>query len=418
MRILRRLAGGGLRANADFRRFWLTNVVTTFGHQISNLALPLTAVLLLHATPAQMGTMVALQVAPFAFFALPAGVWLDRRAKYPILLWSELAAAAVLLSVPAAWWLGVLGMGWMYAVAFLMGLWSVVAGGAGQIFLTHLVGRDRLTDAYSNFAATDSIARLVGPGAGGVLVQWLTAPFAILATAGGYLISFFALRGVRSHDADPPPVATHPLRDMWEGLVFIRRHALLWTLAWGIGVWQLLFYGFLALNVLYATRELHMSPGTLGIMQMLGGIGVLLSSQLLKPLTRRYGPGGTIVTGLVGTAAAWLALPFIPATLLGSSLLPALAYGLVVLVFDCSAMLLLIPYIALRQKVTPDAFLGRMTSTMRFLTVAAAPLGGLGAGWIAEHFGVRAGLGVVAAAGVALSLAVIVATPIRHVRER
>jgi MFS family permease len=414
---VRRFTRGALVSNPDFRRFWVTTVLSTFGHQITNLALPLTAVLLLHATPAQMGTLVALQVAPFALLSLPVGVWLDRRTKYPILLWSYFLFAFVLASVPVAWWLGALSMKWLYVVGFLTGTWSVIGGGAQQVFLTHLVGREHLIDAHSNFATTDSIARLLGPGVGGLLVQLLTAPFAILTEAIGFLSSAWILRGIRTRDACPAPSETHPVREMVEGLKFIRHHQVLWTLAWGIGVWQLLFNGYNALTVLFATRELHMEPGTLGTMQMLGGLGVLLSSQAMKPMSRRFGTGVTILIGLIGTTLAWILMPCIPAMLLGSHLLTALAYGAVIFLFDCSAMLLLMPYIALRQKVTPDEFLGRMTSTMRFLTVAAAPAGGLSAGWIAEHFGVRIGIAAIAACSAVLSVLLLGASQLRHVRN-
>jgi len=414
---LRRLTAGTLASNPDFRRFWLMNVLSTFGHQITSLALPLTAVLLLHATPSQMGLLVALQVAPFAFLSLPVGVWLDRRAKFPILFWSHFLFVFVLASVPVAWWCGLLTMTWLYVIGFLIGTVSVVGGAASQVFLTHLVGREHLIDAHSNFAATDSVARLLGPGIGGLLVQWLTAPFALLADAVGFLVSSWSLWRIRTRDADPPPTETHPVRDMLDGLLFIRRHDVLWTLAWGIGIWQLLFNGYNALSVLFATRELHMSPGTLGMMQMVGGFGVLLSSQAMKPLSRRFGTGAVILIGLVGTTAAWLLLPCIPAALLGSAHASALVYGAVIFLFDCSVMLLLMPYVALRQKVTPDEFLGRMTSTMRFLTVAAAPVGGLGAGWIAEHFGVRIGLIAIAACSVALTVFLLAATRLRHVKD-
>ena len=126
----------------------------------------------------------------------------------------------------------------------------------------------------------------------------------------------------------------------------------------------------------------------------------------------------TILIGQGGTTCAWLLLPLIPAALFGSPLASALAYGAVMFVLDCSTMMLLMPYIVLRQKVTPDEFLGRMTATMRFLTVAAAPLGALGAGWIAEHFGVRSGLMAIAGGGVMLTLMLLTASPLRHVRDR
>jgi MFS family permease len=404
-------------SNRDFRRLWFSSVLNTFGREVSNLAIPLTAILLLHATPSQMGALVALEMTPFALFSLPVGVWLDRRAKYPIMLWNEFLFPFVLVSVPIAWWLGLLTMTWMYVVAFMTGIGFVVGGSAQQVYVTHLVGREHLIDAHSKLGATDSIARLVGPGIGGMLVHVLTAPFAVLIDAVGFVISWRNLSRIRNRDARPAPTDAHPLRDMLDGLLLIWRHPVLWPLAWGIGIWQFLFNGYMALNVLFATRELQMSPGLLGMMQMMGGFGALLSSMAMTRLNDRFGTGVTILIGLVGTTLAWSALPCIPTALFGSSALSALCYGAVMFLFDCSGMLLLMPYIALRQKVTPDEFLGRMTATMRFLTVAAAPLGAFGSGWIAENMGIRTGLAVIAGCCIGLSILLLFGSPLRHIRD-
>jgi MFS family permease len=404
-------------SNLDFRRLWFSSVLNTFGREVSNLAIPLTAILLLHATPSQMGALVALEMTPFALFSLPVGVWLDRRAKYPIMLWNEFLFPFVLVSVPIAWWLGALTMTWMYVVAFMTGIGFVIGGSAQQVYVTHLVGREHLIDAHSKLGATDSIARLVGPGIGGMLVHVLTAPFAVLIDAVGFVISWRNLARIRNRDARPAPSDAHPLRDMLDGLLLIWRHPVLWPLAWGIGIWQFLFNGYMALNVLFATRELQMSPGLLGMMQMMGGLGALLSSMAMTRLNDRFGTGVTILIGLVGTTLAWSALPCIPTALFGSSALSALCYGAVMFLFDCSGMLLLMPYIALRQKVTPDEFLGRMTATMRFLTVAAAPLGAFGSGWIAEHMGIRTGLAVIAGCCIGLSILLLFGSPLRHIRD-
>jgi MFS family permease len=404
-------------SNRDFRRLWFSSVLNTFGREVSNLAIPLTAILLLHATPSQMGALVALEMTPFALFSLPVGVWLDRRAKYPIMLWNEFLFPFVLVSVPIAWWLGLLTMTWMYVVAFMTGIGFVVGGSAQQVYVTHLVGREHLIDAHSKLGATDSIARLVGPGIGGMLVHVLTAPFAVLIDAVGFVISWRNLSRIRNRDARPAPTDAHPLRDMLDGLLLIWRHPVLWPLAWGIGIWQFLFNGYMALNVLFATRELQMSPGLLGMMQMMGGFGALLSSMAMTRLNDRFGTGVTILIGLVGTTLAWSALPCIPTALFGSSALSALCYGAVMFLFDCSGMLLLMPYIALRQKVTPDEFLGRMTATMRFLTVAAAPLGAFGSGWIAENMGIRTGLAVIAGCCIGLSILLLFGSPLRYIRD-
>ncbi|MBA5690454.1 MFS transporter [Duganella sp. LX47W] len=402
--------------NADFRRYWFSSVLNGFGGQVSGLALPLCAVLLLHATPAQMGILVAAQAVPFALFALPAGVILDRNSKFPILLLSESIQAISLASIPAAYWMGALSIHWMYANAFVLGTCSVVGGGAEQIFLTYLTGREGLIDAQSKLTATDSASRVLAPGIAGILIQWLTAPFAVLLNAIGFVVSVFNLRRISVRDPRPAPSDKHPLRDIHDGLKFIWGQPLLRTLAWATGCWHWLFYGYTALVILFATRELGMTPGMLGTTQMVGGLGVFASSQLLKPLNRRFGPGRTILVGVAATVLGFVLTPIIPAELLGSRTASAIAYAVLVFFFDCGVMLFFMPYMALRQRVTPDEFLGRMTSTMRFLTVATAPVGAMLAGAVAEHYSIRTGLTCVAAGGVLLTIALLLSKPIRAVR--
>ena len=411
-----KLGSDALLRNVDFRRYWFSSVLNGFGGQVSALALPLCAVILLHATPAQMGTLVAAQAIPFGLFALPAGVLLDRRRKLPIMLASESIQGLTLASIAVAYWFGVLSIHWMYCTAFVLGTCSVIGGGADQIFLTFLIGREALIEAQSKMAATDSASRLIAPGVAGLLIQWLTAPFAVLLNAFGFAISVFNLSRVSVRDPLPAPSDKHPLRDIRDGLAFIWSQPLLRALAWGAGCWHLLFYGYAALGILFATRELGMTPGTLGAAQMLGGIGVFAASQLLKPLNRRFGAGITILIGTASTTLGFVAMPLIPPALFGSHFASAVAYAGLAFFFDCGVMLFFMPYLALRQKVTPDEFLGRMISTMRFLTVATAPLGALAAGYIAEHYSIRTGLACVAAGGVALTTAMIMAKPLRSVR--
>jgi hypothetical protein len=390
--------------------------LNSFGAQISSLALPLCAVLLLHASPSQMGILVALQAVPYALFSLPVGVFLDRSSKLPIMLCGEISSGLALSSIAIAYWCGWLSMGWLYAVGFILGTVSVVGGGAEQIFLTYLVGREGLIDAQTKFATTDSVSRLVGPGIAGILVQLLTAPVAVLVTAAGYLVSVLNLRTIGKRDPRPAPSDKHPLQEIREGLVFVWNHPLLRPLAWGAGFWHILFYGYAALSLLFATRIVGMTPGMIGMTQTLGGLGVFLSSMLLKPLTRRFGPGGTILIGLGATALGFTVAASIPPTILGSANLSALAYGVLSFFFDCGVMLFFMPYMSLRQKVTPDAFLGRMISTMRFLTVAMAPIGAMLAGALAEHFGIRSALACIAGGGIVLTASMIWLSPLRSVR--
>lgn len=361
-----------------------------------------------------MGMLAAAAALPYALLALPAGVILDRNRKLPILLASKAIQALSLASIPLAWWLGLLTVQWMYGASFISGACGVVGGGAEVVFLTNLIGRDKLTDAQSKFTATDSAARLLAPGFAGVLIQWLSAPYAVLLNAIGFLVSIALLRKLKANDPKPPPSTKHPLRDIHDGFLFIWNQPLLRTLAWASGCWHMLFYGFAALHVIFATRELGMSAGMLGVAQMIGGIGVLASSLLLKPLSRRYGPIGTMLVGMGLCAFAYTVTPLIPANLFGHPLASASACAAMSFFLDCGVMLFLMPYTTMRQKVTPDEYLGRIISTMRFLTVATAPLGALAAGYLGEHFSVRTGLACVAAGGVTLALYLSLSPAMRH----
>jgi MFS family permease len=401
----------------DFRRFWFSSILTNFGAQITMLALPICAALLLHATPAQMGTLAAAGSLPFLLFGLPTGVLLERSRRLPVMLASDAMVALSLASVPLAWWMGWLSIHWVYAVQFMLGVGYVVGGGAEQVFLTFLVGREGLIDAQAKFGATESASRLLGPGIAGLLVQALGAPIAILCNVAAFAVSLRNLRRIRKPEPAPQPPQSHALRDMLDGLVFVWRHPTLRLLAWVAGCWHLLFYGYSALYVLFATRVLGMAPGVMGTAQMLGGVGVFVASMLLKPLTTRFGSGGTTVIGLCASALGFVLMPAIPRGLFGSPAASAAAYAMVVFLLDCGALLFFLPYLALRQRVTPDAFLGRMTSTMRFLTVATAPLGAAGAGMLGERFGVRGGLGFVAAGALLLTLGTLLFTRLRHVRD-
>ena len=366
--------------------------------------MPLCSVLLLNVSPMQAGLGALIAGLPHIVLSLPAGVFLDRNRKLPILLASKAMQGLSLASIPLAWWLGILTIPWMYAVGFVGSLSAVMGGGAEQVFLTNLIGRDRLSDAQSKFAVTDSAARLVAPGIAGMLIQWLTAPFAVLVNASGFAASILMLRKLKANDPKPPRSDKHPLRDIQDGFRFIWSQPLLRTLALTSACWHMLFYGYAAIQLIFATRVLGMSAGMLGVAQTIGGIGVLLSSMLLKPLIKRRGPTGAMVIGIALTAFAFCAMPMIPAGLFGHPLASASACAALSLFMDCGVMLFLMPYSALRQKVTPDEYLGRMISTMRFLTVAIAPLGSMVTGHIGEHFGVRTGLACVGACSIVLTL--------------
>lgn len=414
--VANKISNDPLLASTAFRRYWLSSVFNSFGAQIGSLAVPLCAALLLNATPGQMGLLLTCQALPFTLFSLPAGVWLDRRRKLPVLVTCQVIQGLLVAGMPFAWWLDILSMPWLYATVLAFQTCNVLGGGAEQIFVTLLVGRERLLDAQAKFTMSDSVSRLFAPGLAGLLIQWLTAPYALLFNAATFIFSVWNLKRASVTEPEPVPSGKHPLRDIHDGFIFVWSNPLLRTMAWVTGIWFILSYGYSSLQVLLATRELGMSPGMLGAAQTLGGIGVFVSSRLMQPLNTKLGPGKTILAGMCGTILGWVLMPAIPASLFGLQWASTVAYAALVFVYDCSVMLFIIPYMALRAKVTPDEYMGRMIATMRFLTVATAPLGAMAAGYLADRHGVRAGMACVGACGVLLAAAMIASPHIRSVR--
>ena len=401
----------GLWHVADFRRLWLSLTITSFGAQITNLALPLTAALLLHATPLQMGILVALEALPFALVSLHAGVMLDRVRKLPVVIASDLSRGAALLVIPICAWRGVLSVDVLYAVGFFCGVQNVVGGAAYQVLIAQMAGRDRLVEANAKITLGETSSALIGPGIAGGLIQLLTAPFAIAIDACGFLASALMLRRMRvPHDVPPPRIARQSMgTEIREGLALVFRNETLRALALVAAAWQVLHHMQVAVLILFATRELGLSAGAIGIAYMAGGLGCVIAASSAERLSHRFGVGATIVYGLLLTAFGWQAFGLIR----GSTATATLLLGAGMLLFDFGAVLYAINYLALRQALTPDRLLGRMTATMRFLAVAAAPLGSLAGGALATVIGLRHTLWVVGSLGIVLCLVAMRWSPVR-----
>jgi MFS family permease len=403
----------GLWLSASFRRLWLSLTVTSFGAQITNLALPLTAALLLNATPMQMGILVALETLPFALFSLHAGVLLDRVRKLPVIIAADVGRGIALLAIPVAAWFGVLSMEVLFAVGFLCGMQNVVGGAAYQVLLAQMAGRKRLVEANAKVTLGETSAALIGPGIAGGLIHVLTAPFAIALDAMTFFASALMLRRIRA----PNDVARHGAnggvwREIGEGLKLVWGNRTLWGLAWLAGIWQFLHHMQVAVLILFATRELGLSAGAIGLAFVFGGAGCVLASASAERLSARFGIGPVIVHGLILSAFGWQAYGLIG----GPPWLAGLLLGMAMLVFDFGAILYAINYLSLRQAITPDRLLGRMTATMRFVTVASAPIGSLVGGALASQIGLRSTLLVVGVLGLLLSAAAVLWSPVRRHR--
>lgn len=406
---------GKLWRSRDFRTLWISLTITHFGGQVTFLALPLTAALMLNATPLEMGILTAVEALPYTLFGLFTGVLVDRSRKLPLIIMADVGRGLALLAIPLAAWLGFLSMPVLYVAGFLVGLGGIIGWAAYQVFMTERVGRANLVEANSRIALSDSSAQLIGPGLAGIFIHWLTAPFAILLDAIAFFTSAWMLKSIKPLPSDAPKVVdkdTTVWKDAKEGLRLIRDNPVLRSLAWGLAIWQFLKHMYLAIVILFAARDLALSPGSIGAIWMLGGVGFLIASFWIQNANRRFGVGRVMLGGVLSTGVAWLIIACLsPGSWAG------LGLAIAVFVLDLGAMLFFINYLTLRQSVTPDHLLGRVTSTMIFLSIACAPLGSLTGGALAEAFGLRIPIAVSGIGTLLLTLALAKISPLPSMRE-
>jgi MFS family permease len=409
-----RLPEGDLWRDRSYLRLWSSILTASFGYQILMLALPLTAAVLLEATPTQMGLLTAIELLPFLLLSLPSGVWLDRVRKLPVYIWGEIAVALAAASVPLAWWLGALTMQWLYVVGFVLGTVHTVSGSAAQIVLTQVVARERLVEAHAKNVLASSGAEVVGPGLAGLLVKLLGAPVTLLVNAVLLVGSAAILRGMRVHerrDAAAPGAAAF-WRDLLTGLRFVGAQRLLVALAVLMGGWQMAHYAAITVQILFATRTLGLSEHEVGLAYTGVGMGTLFGSVVGRHVSQRIGPGPCLIVGYAITGTGWLVVAATPAGPLGVA-----AFASMMALFAAGAIFIFINFLALRQAVTPEPLLGRMTSTMRWLTLLPAGPGALLGGWLGEHVGLRSALLFSAGVSLALALAAWRVPLIRELRQ-
>jgi len=399
-------------ATLSYRRLWLSVLTSCFGTHIGSLALSLTSAMLLHATPSQIGILGAMGTAPFILFSVPAGVWLDRVRKLPVYIAGELVMAVTLASVALALSLDYLTMGYLYGVTFIGGCVSVISGTAGQIVLTQVVPREQLVEAHSKNNLAASLAEITGPGTAGIMIKLFGATVALWCNGVLLLFSVMLLRGIDVVEAPPDKCETHFWRNMKEGVSFVLGHRLLMTIAVVVGLWQICQTCAMVVQVLFATRDLGLNEYQYGLCFSVAALGTVAASTLGHRLSRRIGPGPAMISGMALSGLGWLQLALAPADAWG-----VVAFIVMLLSFSASSVLLFSNMLAVRQAITPEALLGRMTGTMRFMTLLPAGPGALLGGFLGEHFGLRSAIGLGGCGALLLAFVVWRYTLIRHVKK-
>src|SRR6266545_2038985 len=372
---------GGLWRHADFLKLWSAQTVSQFGTQISQVALPLVAVIVLDASAFQVAALGTVEFLPFLLFTLPAGVWVDRLPRRPILVIADFGRAAALGSIP-------------------------VAAATG-----HLT-RAQLVDDNSKLEVSRSVAQIGGPGFGGLLVRAFSAPYAVLADAASYLWSAGFVFAIRRKEVVPERTSESPSlrRELIDGVRYLLGHRYWRGISMSTATFNFFNNVAFAILIVYLVRRLHMSPLTIGITFSLASAGALLAAFFAGKIGTRLGIGRTILVATIIDGAPLVLVPLAPRSLAIPFIVVAFAlveFGVVL--YNVSA-------ISLTQALTPERLLGRVNASRRFIVWGTIPLGSFVSGALASSIGLRPTM-FIGAIGCTLAAIPIALSPVRHVKE-
>lgn len=403
----------GRREARNFAKLWASLSISLTGSEVTTLALPLIAAVTLQASAWQMGVLAAIGQLPHLICSLPAGELVDRVRRRPLLVLSDLGSAAVLLSLPASIPFGGPTFAHLCVAAFGVGTFYLLSNVAHYAYVPTLVDRANLTKYNARLQISHSASEAAGPGLAGLIIQVLSAPIAVLVDAVSFLFSA-ALLGAIRHDEPTPARSEEEGRDSpLAGIRLVLRHPLLRPIVLTGPIWVFFESAALAIYVLYAVRNLHLSAGVIGLVAAAGGLGALPGAALAGWAGRRFGVGPTIIVGWFLAASTMLAVPLASGPLVLIALVLAMAKALGGLVGTVAN----VHQWTLRQAVTPDDVGGRVTAAARFLVYGSGSIGGLFGGLLGDLVGLRTTL-VVCALGCMVAPVCELLSPIRGLREQ
>lgn len=394
-----------LFSSRDFRLLLAGQTTSQLGTQIAGVAMPLLAVGVLAATPFEVGLLGAASTIAFALIGLPAGAWLDRRHRRPVLIASDVVRALALLTIPVAWWFGVLTMAQLLVVALVAGFARVLFDVGYQSYLPSVIGRDRVLAGNSAMELARTGGQIAGPGLGGILVSLLGAATVLLAQAIAFAVSAVTLAAIRVREepVDPDAHAGPMWRRVAEGVRFVVGHPVLRATAIASAASNLSFAIASAVTIVFLARDLRTPEWAIGILLALAGLGAMAASVIAPRLARRIGSARIVWVSLAVTG---------PLTLLVALGTPG--WGLVVVLAGMFAgelgqIVYAISNVSLRQRICPDRILARVNATMGFAIMGLFPLGAVVGGVLGETIGVRATLVVAGVVVLAAPVALFVA---------
>jgi MFS family permease len=408
----------GLWRHPDFLKLWGGQTVSVFGSQISQLAVPTVAILVLKATPFQVGLLGALQFLAFPTLGLLAGVWVDRLYRRPVLILCDVARALALATIPIAYVMGGLTMEVLYAVALVAGVATVFFDVAYQSYLPALIDRQDLVEGNTKLEISRSSAQIAGPPLTGALIQILQPAWAVLLDAISFVISAVSIGAIGKPEPVPQPGTMAGKRGFWaemgEGLRVVLGSPILRMISASTATSNLGSNIGGAVVLIFVYRQLHFSPALAGVVFGLASVGWLLGTMLAARTARRLKLGPTLVVAMAGGGLVGFAVPL-------AGLLPLiLAPGLLVAAWFVQAAMIPIYNInqlSLRQAIVTDRVQGRMNATVRTIVWGTIPVGSFLGGVLGSAIGVWQTL-VVGAAVSSLAVFWLLAKPVRSLREQ
>lgn len=398
--------------NTNFMKFWMGESISLFGSQITLLALPLVAVLVLNANAEQLGWLRFLETAPYLLFPLLFGVWVDRHQKRPLMIVANVTRGILIAFVPLLAFLHLLNLVPLYLISFIVGIFTVLYDLCWLSFVPALVSKEHLMGANSRVTTSASAAEVAGPGLAGGLVQLLTAPLALLLDSLSYIVSVILLLSIRHQEPLPEEKQeTSLLMDMREGFRFVWSNTYIRILAFQAGVWNFCYAIVDIAFLLYAIHQVGFTPGVLGIIYAVGAVGGVLGSTIANTLARRFPLGPMICATFTLGSVPFLLLP----ALTGSQRVLAIIFTMVFFLVRTALGIYAVQSTSLRQAVTPPVLMARMNAILRLISYGGGTFGPLAAGFLGTWIGARASLWV-ASIGFLLALVPLFLSPVRRMR--
>lgn len=368
------MLGGRLWRHPDFLRLWAGDTVSQFGSQVTLLAVPTVAILVLRAGPFQVGVLSALEFLAFPTLGLVAGVYADRLRRRPIMIVCDLGRMLALGSIPVAFLINALTIEQLYIVALVTGIFTVFFDVSYQSYLPALIDRPNLVEGNTKLEISRSVAQVSGPAVAGFLIQWIGGAKAVAVDALSFLVSAVALSAIKKPEPQPRPStasgASGFVPEMKEGIEVVFKNPILWRIAGCTATTNLgsnMIFG--AVFLVFAYRELHLSAGTVGLIFAAGSVGGLIGAFLAAWVAKKLGIGLTLALSIVVGSLALLATPV---ALIAA---PVLVLSLLGLIGGLTGPIYNISQVSLRQAITPDRVQGRMNATMRTIVWGTIPIG-------------------------------------------